>query len=76
MNAPYDNKDKLKERGYKWDGERKIWSELVSHADLTAEADWLRVEVYANKKFKLELEKIDAYNRFSYRRGTIEVIDY
>ena len=76
LNAPYDNKDKLKERGYKWDGERKIWSELVSHADLTAEADWLRVEVYANKKFKLELEKIDAYNRFSYRRGTIEVIDY
>lgn len=33
-------------------------------------------EVYGNRKFKLELEKIDAYNRFASRRGQVELVDY
>jgi DNA polymerase III subunit epsilon len=76
LNAPFDNKDKLKERGYRWNGERKLWSGLVSNSDLQMEVDWLRHEVYESRKFKLELEKIDALNRFTLRSGPIELVDY
>lgn len=76
LNAPFDNKDKLKERSYRWDGERKTWFGFVAQSDLDIETDWLREEVYVNRKFKLELEKIDAYNRFTSRRGQVELVDY
>ena len=76
INAPFDNKDKLKERGYRWDGDRKIWNSAITQTDLQLEIDWLREEVYGNRPFKLELEKIDALNRFSVRRGATEVVDY
>lgn len=76
LNSSFDSKDKLKERGYRWDGERKLWSGLVIQVDLQIEVDWLRAEVYGNKTFKLELEKIDAFNRFTTRRGTTELRDY
>lgn len=76
LNAPFDNKDKLKERGYRWDGERKTWSGFVAQSDLPHEIDWLRAEVYSNRPFKLEIEKIDAFNRFSVRPGTIELMSY
>ncbi|MGZ8982469.1 MAG: 3'-5' exonuclease [Methylotenera sp.] len=76
LNAPFDNKDKLKERGYRWDAERKIWNSALSQTDLPLEIDWLRSEVYANRAFKLELEKIDAFNRFTVRRGAVELVNY
>lgn len=76
LNAPFDNKDKLKEKGYRWNGERKLWSGLVTKPELEMEVDWLRYEVYDNRKFKLELEKVDAFNRFSSRPGAVEVINY
>ena len=76
LNAPFDNKDKLKERGYRWDGERRLWSGFASQADLSIEIDWLRNEVFGNKAFKLELEKIDAFNRFTARRGATEIVEY
>ena len=76
LNAPFDHKDRLKERGYRWDGERKTWNGSVAPADLAQEVDALREQVYANRPFKLELEKIDAFNRFTSRRGTTEVVSY
>ena len=62
LNAPFDNKDKLKERGYRWDAERKIWNISMSQADLPMETEWLKTEVYSNRGFKLELEKVDSFN--------------
>jgi len=76
INAPFDNKDKLKERAYRWDGDRKTWYRTLANEDLAEEVDWLRTEVYANRPFKLEHEKMDAYNRFTIRRGSIEVVNY
>lgn len=76
INAPFDNKDKLKERGYRWDAERKIWNSAISQTDLQLEVDWLKTEIYGNRPFKLELEKIDALNRFSSRRGQVEMMSY
>jgi DNA polymerase-3 subunit epsilon len=76
INAPFDNKDKLKERAYRWDGDRKTWHRTLANEELAEEVDWLRTEVYANRPFKLEHEKMDAYNRFTIRRGSIEVVNY
>lgn len=76
LNAPFDNKDKLKDKGYRWNGERKLWSGFVTKADLEIEIDWLRHEVYDNRKFKLELENIDAFNRFSLRHGGVELVSF
>lgn len=76
INAPFDNKDKLKERGYRWDAERKLWNSAISQTDLPLEVDWLKTEIYGNRPFKLELEKIDALNRFSSRRGQVEMMSY
>ena len=76
LSAPFENKDKLKKRGYRWDAEHKTWHKTISNDDLAKETDWLRVEVYENRPFKLEHEVIDAYNRFSTRRGLTETVIY
>jgi len=43
---------------------------------LINEVDWLRVEIYSNRAFKIEQENIDAYNRFSNRSGKSEIVNY
>ena len=76
LNSPFETKDKLRERGYRWDGERKLWNKAVSNDELTLETDWLKAEVYNNRAFKIEQEKMDAYNRFSTRAGPVEIVSY
>lgn len=74
LNAPFDNKDKLKARGYRWEAERKTWSGLILQANLPQEIDWLREHVYQGRSCKLELEKINALHRFTSRRGVVETM--
>ena len=76
LNAPFDQKDKLKGRGYRWEAERKTWTALVTQSNLDAEVEWLRENVYLGKPFKLEQEMISALNRFTTRRGETEVVSY
>jgi DNA polymerase-3 subunit epsilon len=76
LNAPFDTKDKLKARGYRWAAERKTWNGIVTEVNLPQEVEWLREHVYQGKPFKLELEKIDALHRFSSRRGPSETVSY
>lgn len=76
LNTPFDSKEKLKVRGYRWHVERRTWHKTISNEMLEDEIDWLRAEVYDNRSFKLEHEKIDAYNRFSIRSGETEKVDY
>ena len=76
LNAPFDNKDKLKERGYRWAAERKTWNSTIPQTALAAEVDWLREHAYQSRPFKLELEQIDALHRFTSRRGMVETVSY
>lgn len=76
LNSHFDTKDVLRERGYRWDAERKVWAKSIPIGLLDQEVEWLRESVYANKPFQLELEKVDAYNRFSIRRGESQVVKY
>ncbi len=74
LNAPFDNKDALKKRRYFWDG--KVWATILPLDELESEIEWLRVEVYSNRPFKLEQEEITPKNRFSNRQGEKQIISY
>lgn len=71
--APFEKKDRLKERGYRWsDGSAelpKCWWTTVSFAKLEAEKQWLNEEIYAmpNAGDTLPQSLITARKRYSFR---------
>lgn len=66
--ADFAVKDSLRERGYRWDHERKVWWIEVSDADFVREQFWLAANVYAvaanARALGPDLERITARNRF------------
>ena len=76
INSPFESKDKLKARGYRWNVERKTWFKTILDDALPQETDWLRSQIYCNRTFKLEQETIDSYDQFSGRNGAITVVNY
>ena len=76
LNTPFESKEDLKKRKYRWDGDRKTWYKVLSKELLDEEIDWLRAEVYRFRSFKLEQEQMDAYNSFSNRRGLAKIVNY
>jgi DNA polymerase-3 subunit epsilon len=70
--APFEAKDKLKSRGYRWDGEGRVWwCSLASDELLQAECSWLRAEVYGQRKAQVQLEAMDSLVQFSSRPGMV-----
>ena len=68
--SPFETKDKLKARGYRWDAEAKVWFTAVKSADaLEAEAEWLKSQIYAGRAARIGLETQDARVQFSSRSG-------
>lgn len=68
--SPFESKDKLKERGYRWDAEGKVWyCTLPSQERLDAELEWLNKEVYGRRNVRPEIEAMDSTVRYSTRRG-------
>ena len=76
LGSPFESKDVLKERAYRWNAEKKVWAKSIPKQDVDDEVAWLKTSVYAGKGFRLELEKMTAMNRFSNRPGAIEVLKY
>jgi len=68
--APFDLKDALKARGYRWDdgssGAPRAWYVDVADADKGNELSFLQKEIY-QREVDLHPIKIDAYDRFSER---------
>ena len=68
--APYDLKDILKARGYRWNGDGlggpKAWFTDVSEADKAAELDFLARDIGLGDREPL-VRRVDAYDRFSER---------
>ncbi len=68
--APFDLKDALKARGYRWDdgssGAPRAWYVDVADADKGSELSFLEQEIY-QREVDLHPIKIDAYDRFSER---------
>ena len=68
--SPFETKDKLKARGYRWDAEAKVWFTAVKSVEaLEAEADWLKSQVYGGRAARIGLETQDALVQFSSRSG-------
>ncbi len=69
-NAPFDSKDKLKARGYRWNGDQKVWHTRVdSLPDLQVELAWLKEHAYHQRSAVVQIEKMDASVRYSTRPG-------
>jgi DNA polymerase-3 subunit epsilon len=46
VNSPFEKKDSLKEKGYRWDAGRKTWYKIVFERQLSLERDFLVKEIY------------------------------
>ncbi len=68
--SPFESKDLLKARGYRWDAERRAWwCRLHREAELPDELAWLRQQVYGTRRAQLQFERMDAHQRYSARAG-------
>ena len=68
--SPFETKDKLKARGYRWDAEARVWYTAVKSAEaLEAGAEWLKAQVYGGRSARIGLETQDAQVQFSSRSG-------
>ena len=68
--SPFDRKDVLKSRGYRWNGEgtgaRRCWFRDVDVDLLETELAFLRSEIY-QRDVNIPVQKISAFERFSER---------
>lgn len=70
--APFEAKDALKARGYRWNAEQRVWQTLLSdESALQAECDWLRSAVYGGRAARVQLEKLHAGVKYSTRSGEV-----
>lgn len=69
--APFDAKDALKARNYRWNAEQKVWGTMVAGGDaLQQECQWLRDEVYRSRSASVRVEEMDATVKYSHRSGS------
>lgn len=70
--APFEGKDKLKARGYRWNGEQRVWhTRLADGMALQQELLWLRDHVYGPKGGAVQVEEVEAVDRYSGRSGRV-----
>jgi len=71
VSAPFDKKDVLKERKYRWsdgsNGSQKAWYIDIAEDDFKAEKSFLEDNIYKNKSPSLPSLKITAMERYSTR---------
>ncbi|MDQ6973629.1 MAG: DNA polymerase III subunit epsilon, partial [Mariprofundaceae bacterium] len=72
--APFDKKDELKARGYRWladflnkNGKKGVWSLLIEESAREAEETWLRDEIYSQKEPMFQCKILTAKDRYSLR---------
>jgi DNA polymerase III subunit epsilon len=71
-NAPFESKDKLKARGYRWNADQRFWqTRLPEPSALQAECAWLKEQVYGQRSAVVQLEKLDALTKYSTRVGDV-----
>jgi DNA polymerase III subunit epsilon len=68
--APFEAKDLLKARAYRWDAEARVWGcSLATPELLDAECDWLRENVYGRRAARLDIAALNSRVRYSLRPG-------
>lgn len=61
--SPFESKDLLKARGYRWDPQARVWQRLILSAQLADEVSWLESSVYRGI-FRGLTEEIPALDNF------------
>lgn len=70
--APFEVKDVLKSRGYRWDSDHRVWwTRLTGMEALHQEADWLKANAYKGQSARLRVEAQSAMVQFSARVGEV-----
>ena len=73
--SPFETKDMLKARGYRWSAEIRCWSRVVAGEEArTEELTWLKRRVYAGRPAHVEVEPLGARVRYSQRSGHKEAV--
>jgi len=74
IGAPFDKKDALKERGYRWlaefcnpNGKKGVWSLCVPDSEAEAEKQWLSQHIFTGKKAGYQCKVLTAKERYSVR---------
>ncbi|MBL4759489.1 MAG: DNA polymerase III subunit epsilon, partial [Mariprofundaceae bacterium] len=74
IGAPFDKKDALKERGYRWlagfhnpNGKKGVWSICMADSDAAIEQQWLSEHIYTGKKATYQSKTLTAKERYSVR---------
>lgn len=74
IGAPFDKKDSLKERGYRWlptfscgTSKKGVWSLCVSESQADIEQKWLTEHVYQGKKASFQCKRLTAKSQYSVR---------
>jgi len=70
--SPFESKDLLKERGYRWDADARVWAcTLATPERLETELVWLKDAVYGRRNARVEVEAQDSRVRYSSRPGLL-----
>lgn len=73
-NAPFEAKDRLKARGYRWNAEQRVWhTRVADEASLAQELAWLKDHAYPQRSAIVQVEQLDAAVKYSSRSGTLEM---
>ena len=65
VNSPFDTKDALKARGYRWDSAQRCWwIEVADEAAVEVETGWAGRVVY-NGRFRGDVSKVEPWARFA-----------
>jgi DNA polymerase III subunit epsilon len=71
VRAPFERKDCLKHRGYRWcdgsDGRARAWSVDVAEDALDSELAFLRREIYRRHDVDIDARRVSAFERYSCR---------
>ena len=74
-NSPFESKDLLRQRGYRWLPDKRVWcTEIASREAVAAELAWLKDAVYGGRSVALDLDEYDARTRYSARDGKREKV--
>lgn len=63
ISGMYDQREKIKARGYKWDGDRKVWWSSFTEDTIDHEVAWLTLNCY-NGRFGGQVIKVPATEAF------------
>ncbi len=75
LGSPFESKDLLKLRGYRWAPELKCWTRLLTTEDLVREEmAWLKRRVYGERRAVVEVESLGGQVRYSQRSGSRQTI--